>query len=67
MGMRIKNLEPPDSLHLSAAEGWLGLGNQVEAFEELEKITRWIQVASATNRKRLLARHFRSDASPFFL
>jgi len=32
-------LSPPDSLHLDAAEGWLALGNDLEANEELEKIT----------------------------
>ena len=32
-------LEPPDNFHLSAAVGWLGLGNWHEANEELEKIT----------------------------
>jgi predicted Zn-dependent protease len=32
-------LEPQDVMHLNAAEGWLGLGNHVEANEELEKIT----------------------------
>jgi Flp pilus assembly protein TadD len=31
-------LEPPDSHHLSAASGWLGLGNWREAVVELEKI-----------------------------
>lgn len=31
-------LEPPDSLHLRAAQGWLELGNPLEANEELEKI-----------------------------
>jgi tetratricopeptide (TPR) repeat protein len=30
---------PPDSLHLLAAQGWLELGNHLEANEELEKIT----------------------------
>ena len=34
----IKQLEPPDSFHLSAAQGWLELGNHLEANEELEKI-----------------------------
>jgi Flp pilus assembly protein TadD len=34
----MKPLEPPDSFHLSAAIGWLGLGNWQEANEELEKI-----------------------------
>jgi Flp pilus assembly protein TadD len=34
----VKPLEPPDSHHLSAASGWLGLGNVVEAGAELEKI-----------------------------
>jgi predicted Zn-dependent protease len=32
-------LEPPDSLHLEAAQGWLDLGNHIEANEELEKIS----------------------------
>lgn len=32
-------LLPPDTLHLQAAQGWLELGNYVEANEELEKIT----------------------------
>ena len=35
----VKPLEPPDTFHLSAAIGWLGLGNWHEANEELEKIT----------------------------
>ena len=35
----MKSLEPPDTFHLSAALGWLGLGNWQEANEELEKIT----------------------------
>ena len=34
----MKPLEPPDSHHLSAAIGWLGLGNVTEAGAELEKI-----------------------------
>lgn len=34
----MKSLEPPDLHHLNAAEGWLGLGNAVEARRELEKI-----------------------------
>ena len=40
----VKPLEPPDSLHLEAAEGWLELGNHVEANEELEKITPQLRV-----------------------
>lgn len=32
-------LEPPDSLHLQAAQGWLELGDHIEANEELENIT----------------------------
>ena len=35
----IKALEPPDTHHLNAAEGWLGLGNIVEAEEEFKKLT----------------------------
>jgi Flp pilus assembly protein TadD len=34
----MKPLEPPDSHFLSAAAGWLGLGNVAEAKTELEKI-----------------------------
>jgi tetratricopeptide (TPR) repeat protein len=34
----VKPLEPPDTFHLSAALGWLELGNWREANEELEKI-----------------------------
>jgi tetratricopeptide (TPR) repeat protein len=33
-----KPIEPPDSMHLRAAEGWLELGNCVEADEELKHI-----------------------------
>jgi tetratricopeptide (TPR) repeat protein len=35
----VKLLEPPDSLHLEAAQGWLGLGNHIEADAELDNIT----------------------------
>lgn len=35
----MKRLKPPDSLHLQAAQGWLELGNHIEANEELEQIT----------------------------
>ena len=38
MGQQIEPLAPPDSFHLSAAVGWLELGNHREANEELEKI-----------------------------
>ena len=34
----INPLEPPDSIHLKAAEGWLELGNWLEANDELEQI-----------------------------
>jgi len=34
----LKPLQPPDSLHLRAAQGWLELGNHLEANAELEKI-----------------------------
>src|SRR5450759_509766 len=39
MSETMKPLEPPDSIYLTAAEGWLGLGNQIESFEELERIS----------------------------
>jgi predicted Zn-dependent protease len=31
-------LQPPDRLHLQAAEGWIGLGNYAEANDELDQI-----------------------------
>ena len=34
----MKPLEPEDRRHVEAAQGWLELGNQVEANERLEKI-----------------------------
>jgi tetratricopeptide (TPR) repeat protein len=37
--MTMNPLEPPDTHHLLAAQGWLELGNHLEANEELEKIT----------------------------
>jgi predicted Zn-dependent protease len=36
--LEVKPLEPPDSLYLRAAEGWLDLGNAVEARAEVERI-----------------------------
>ena len=39
MANTMKPVQPPDSHHLSAAIGWLELGNWQEANEELEKIT----------------------------
>ncbi len=35
----MNRLEPPDSTHLNAAQGWLALGNPIEAGAELEKIS----------------------------
>lgn len=35
----MRELELCDQRHLDAAQGWLELGNSVEAFEELENIT----------------------------
>jgi hypothetical protein len=32
-------MKPADQRHLDAAQGWLGLGNYLEANEELERIT----------------------------
>ncbi len=34
----MRPVAPPDSLHLQAAQGWLELGNHIEANEELENI-----------------------------
>ena len=39
MALTMKPLAPPDSHHLLAAQGWLELGNHLEANEELERIT----------------------------
>lgn len=39
MALTMKPLPVPDSHHLRAAQGWLELGNDREANEELEKIT----------------------------
>jgi predicted Zn-dependent protease len=36
---RMKALQPPDSLHLQAAEGWIGLGDYAAADDELEQIS----------------------------
>ena len=38
MSGELKSLQPPDSFHLDAAEGWLELGNTEEANLELEQI-----------------------------
>ena len=35
----LEPMVPPDSHHLLAAQGWLELGNHVEASQELQKIT----------------------------
>jgi predicted Zn-dependent protease len=35
----VNPLEPPDSLHFQAAQGWLELGDHVEANAELQKIS----------------------------
>jgi hypothetical protein len=32
----VESLEPPDTIHLEAAHGWIELGNHLEANEELE-------------------------------
>ena len=37
-------LEPPDSIHLEAAVGWIELGNHEEADEELDKIDATLRV-----------------------
>jgi len=36
---KLKAFRPPDSHHLEAAQGWLELGNHLEANEELDQIT----------------------------
>jgi predicted Zn-dependent protease len=39
MPNHIKPLEPPDTHHHSAAQGWLELGNHIDANNELDEIT----------------------------
>ena len=39
MGLRVKPLQHPATVHLRAAQGWLELGKPLEANEELEWIT----------------------------
>ena len=40
----MKSLTPPDSHHLAAAQGWLELGNHLEADAELDKIAPLLRV-----------------------
>ena len=35
----MQKIEPPDTFYLSAAVGWLELGNHIEAYEELERVS----------------------------
>lgn len=44
MPKRIKPIEPPDSIHLNTAIGWLELGNNLEAYEELDEIAPQMRV-----------------------
>jgi len=46
--MRVQLIEPPDSHHLSAALGWLGLGSAAEAHAELAKVSEEFQHHPAT-------------------
>ena len=39
VGFAMDDLEPRDLMHLNAAEGWLGLGNVIEADKEIKQIT----------------------------
>ncbi len=43
MATNLTPLEPPDSLHLQAAQGWIELGNPSEAALELRKIAPPVQ------------------------
>ena len=40
----MESLGPPDSVHLRAAEGWLGLGDHESASQELESISAEFQI-----------------------
>jgi predicted Zn-dependent protease len=47
MKNRIKVLQPPDSMFLTAAEGWLGLGDVNAASAELDNLTPELRVHPA--------------------
>ena len=47
MAKRIKPLQPPDSMLLTAAEGWRGLGDINSASAELDNITPELRVHPA--------------------
>lgn len=63
----MKPLEPPDSIHLEAAEGWVELGNHLEANEELEQITSENRAHPAVLEVRwqIYAKAENWDASPY--
>lgn len=46
--MRVRIIQPPDSHHLSAALGWLGLGAVADAYAELTKVSEENQNHPAT-------------------
>ena len=50
------NLEPPDTMYISAAIGWLELGNLTEAKAELEHVTQTEHPAVLEVRWQLLAK-----------
>ena len=39
--MSVRPFHPPDSLRFQAAQGWLELGNQMEANEDVDNVSRY--------------------------
>jgi hypothetical protein len=50
MKEHINPLQPPDSMYLTAVEGWLGLGDISAANAELDHITPELRVHTAASR-----------------
>ena len=47
-------LDPPDTLHLEAAQGWLGFNDWREANDELDRITPTMRAHPSVLRTRIL-------------
>ena len=46
----MKPLTPPNNLYFQAAQGWLELGDHIEANEELDKVTAGLRAHPAVAR-----------------
>ncbi len=57
----MNSLQPPDSFHLAAAEGWIGLGNWSEAESELDQIEAGLRRHPDVLKVRLFSRYHAKD------